>query len=98
MLLSPALCHPPPTRPFPPLTSFTPSRPPAASLQASKNLRRGVGKMRNRRYVARKGPLLVYGADAGVARAFRNLPGLEVGGRAGGRCAEGSWVVGGVGS
>eukprot|EP00887_Chlorella_sp_A99_P000482 scaffold17.g482.t1 len=45
---------------------------------ASKNLRRGKGKMRNRRYVARKGPLVIYGSDAGVSRAFRNLPGVEV--------------------
>ena len=34
--------------------------------------------MRNRRYVQRKGPLVVYGNDSGVARAFRNLPGVEV--------------------
>jgi hypothetical protein len=50
----------------------------APSRQDSKNLRRGKGKMRNRRYVARKGPLVVYGADSGIARAFRNLPGVEV--------------------
>lgn len=46
--------------------------------QASKNLRRGKGKMRNRRYVARKGPLLVVASDAGIARAARNLPGVEI--------------------
>eukprot|EP00882_Tetradesmus_deserticola_P000096 GHRQ01000107.1.p1 GENE.GHRQ01000107.1~~GHRQ01000107.1.p1 ORF type:complete len:423 (+),score=190.83 GHRQ01000107.1:56-1270(+) len=44
----------------------------------SKALRRGKGKMRNRRYVLRKGPLVVYGADHGVSKAFRNLPGVEV--------------------
>jgi large subunit ribosomal protein L4e len=44
----------------------------------SKALRRGKGKMRNRRYVLRKGPLVVYGADGGLSKAFRNLPGVEV--------------------
>jgi len=44
----------------------------------SKNLRRGKGKMRNRRYVQRKGPLVVYANDSGISRAFRNLPGVEV--------------------
>lgn len=34
--------------------------------QDSKNLRRGKGKMRNRRYVQRKGPLVIYGNDAGI--------------------------------
>lgn len=33
---------------------------------ASKNLRRGKGKMRNRRYVQRKGPLVIYGSDSGI--------------------------------
>lgn len=44
----------------------------------SKAIRRGKGKMRNRRYVLRKGPLVVYGNDNGIAKAFRNLPGVEV--------------------
>ncbi|GAX80258.1 hypothetical protein CEUSTIGMA_g7696.t1 [Chlamydomonas eustigma] len=44
----------------------------------SKNLRRGKGKMRNRRYVLRKGPLVVFGEDSGISKAFRNLPGVEV--------------------
>lgn len=44
----------------------------------SKNVRRGKGKMRNRRYVLRKGPLVVYANDNGISRAFRNLPGVEV--------------------
>ena len=39
--------------------------------------RRGKGKMRNRRYVNRKGPLVVYGKDDGIAAAFRNLPGVD---------------------
>lgn len=34
--------------------------------------------MRNRRYVLRKGPLVVFGNDSGISKAFRNLPGVEV--------------------
>lgn len=44
----------------------------------SKALRSGKGKMRNRRYVLRKGPLVVFANDAGISKAFRNLPGVEV--------------------
>ena len=46
--------------------------------RASRNLRRGKGKMRNRRYVTRKGPLVVYSGDSGISRAFRNIPGVEL--------------------
>lgn len=34
--------------------------------------------MRNRRYVMRKGPLVVFANDEGISKAFRNLPGVEV--------------------
>ena len=34
--------------------------------------------MRNRRYVGRKGPLIVFGTDNGIVKAFRNLPGVDV--------------------
>jgi len=44
----------------------------------SKNLRRGKGKMRNRRYVQRRGPLVVYANDNGITKAFRNIPGVEL--------------------
>lgn len=44
----------------------------------SKGIRRGKGKMRNRRYVLRKGPLIIYNKDDGISKAFRNLPGVEV--------------------
>jgi large subunit ribosomal protein L4e len=44
----------------------------------SRKIRRGVGKMRNRRHVSRRGPLVVYAADQGVTKAFRNLPGVEL--------------------
>jgi len=43
----------------------------------SKKIRRGKGKMRNRRFVMRRGPLVVYSKDDGCSKAFRNLPGVE---------------------
>lgn len=39
---------------------------------------RGKGKMRNRRYTLRKGPLVVFGSDHGISKAFRNLPGAII--------------------
>jgi len=44
----------------------------------SKKIRAGKGKMRNRRYVMRRGPLVIYSSNDGVERAFRNLPGVEL--------------------
>jgi large subunit ribosomal protein L4e len=44
----------------------------------SRTLRAGKGKMRNRRHRQRRGPLIVYGEDNGIVRAFRNLPGVEL--------------------
>ncbi|CAG9120001.1 unnamed protein product [Plutella xylostella] len=44
----------------------------------SQRLRAGKGKMRNRRRVQRKGPLIVYHKDQGLTRAFRNIPGVEM--------------------
>jgi len=46
--------------------------------QQSKQIRAGKGKMRNRRYVMRRGPLVVYNEDHGIKQAFRNLPGVEL--------------------
>jgi len=46
--------------------------------QDSKKIRAGKGKMRNRRYVMRRGPLVIYNEDHGIRQAFRNLPGLEL--------------------
>jgi len=43
----------------------------------SKKVRSGKGKMRNRRYTMRKGPLVVYSEDNGIVRAMRNVPGVE---------------------
>jgi len=44
----------------------------------SKKIRAGKGKARNRRYVKRRGPLIIYASNDGVEQAFRNLPGLEL--------------------
>merc|ERR1711973_841338 len=46
--------------------------------QQSKQIRSGKGKMRNRRYVMRRGPLVVYNEDHGIKQASRNLPGVEL--------------------
>jgi len=48
-----------------------------AHVNSSKKLRNGKGKMRNRRYVQRKGPLVIYQNDQGLTKAFRNIPGVE---------------------
>jgi len=44
---------------------------------ASRKIRRGRGKMRNRRHILRRGPLVVYKEDNGIVKAFRNLPGVD---------------------
>jgi len=44
----------------------------------SKQIRSGKGKMRNRRYTLRRGPLLIYAENDGITQAFRNLPGVEL--------------------
>lgn len=44
----------------------------------SKKIRAGKGKMRNRRYTLRRGPLIIYSKDDGVEQAFRNLPGVDL--------------------
>jgi large subunit ribosomal protein L4e len=50
-----------------------------AKAKQSKHVRSGIGKLRNRRYTARRGPLLIYAADAcPLRRAARNLPGVEL--------------------
>jgi len=47
-------------------------------VKDSRKLRAGVGKARNRRFVQRRGPLVVYGEDNGIVKAFRNIPGVEL--------------------
>lgn len=44
----------------------------------SKKIRAGKGKMRNRRYTLRRGPLVIYKENDGISEAFRNLPGVEL--------------------
>jgi large subunit ribosomal protein L4e len=43
----------------------------------TKTLRAGKGKWRNRRYVTRKGPLVVFANNNGVQDACRNIPGVD---------------------
>lgn len=47
-------------------------------VKDSRTLRAGKGKMRNRRFRQRRGPLVVYKEDAGIVKAFRNIPGVEL--------------------
>lgn len=44
----------------------------------TKSIRAGKGKLRNRRFKQRRGPLVVYDNDEGITKAFRNLPGVEL--------------------
>merc|ERR1712232_1186249 len=46
-------------------------------VKESRQRRTGKGAARNRRYVQRKGPLVIYKEDSGTVKAFRNLPGVE---------------------
>ena len=45
-------------------------------VYASKRIRAGKGKMRNRRTVMKRGPVIIYDKDNGVKKAFRNIPGM----------------------
>lgn len=53
-----------------------------ARVLASKKIRPGKGKMRNRRYVMAKGPLIVHAGSgksgSGIEKAARNIPGVEL--------------------
>jgi len=46
--------------------------------KASKRFRAGKGKMRNRRRIQRRGPLVIYNTDNGITRGFRNIPGITL--------------------
>ncbi|KAL6185348.1 hypothetical protein ACLB2K_041482 [Fragaria x ananassa] len=51
----------------------------AEKAKDSHSIRPGKGKMRNRRYINRKGPLIVYGTEgANLVNAFRNIPGVDI--------------------
>lgn len=45
---------------------------------SSKTMRAGKGKLRNRRFTQRRGPLIIYETDNGITRAFRNIQGVEL--------------------
>jgi len=49
-------------------------------VRDSRNIRCGKGKARNRRYVQRRGPLVIHTKErgTGVIPAFRNIPGVDV--------------------
>merc|ERR1712087_1001999 len=47
-------------------------------VYSSKRFRAGKGKMRNRRRIQRRGPLVIYNQDQGISRAFRNIPGITL--------------------
>jgi large subunit ribosomal protein L4e len=47
-------------------------------VKRSTKIRCGKGKMRNRRRVLRRGPLIIYDQKSSLCRAFRNLPGIDM--------------------
>eukprot|EP00920_Eleutheroschizon_duboscqi_P032898 GHVT01079343.1.p1 GENE.GHVT01079343.1~~GHVT01079343.1.p1 ORF type:complete len:342 (+),score=33.80 GHVT01079343.1:173-1198(+) len=49
-----------------------------SKAKKSKAIRAGRGKIRNRRYVVRRGPLVIYFEDQGLVRSLKNLPGVEM--------------------
>jgi len=52
--------------------------PDVVRVYKSRRNRAGKGKLRNRRKVQRKGPLIVVHKNEGASLAFRNIPGVEV--------------------
>jgi len=46
-------------------------------VYATRRMRAGRGKMRDRKHVQKLGPCVVYAQDNGVVRAFRNIPGVD---------------------
>merc|ERR1712048_310687 len=49
-----------------------------AKVYATRRMRAGKGKLRNRRHVQKLGPLIINDQDQGVTKAFRNIPGVDV--------------------
>ena len=47
-------------------------------VMETRKVRAGKGKLRNRRFQQRRGPLVVYDNDEGIVKAFRNLPGVDI--------------------
>merc|ERR1712243_381765 len=48
-----------------------------AKVYATRRMRAGKGKLRNRRTVQKRGPLVIYDQDQGLTKAFRNIPGVD---------------------
>ncbi|OON15191.1 ribosomal protein, L4/L1 family [Opisthorchis viverrini] len=44
----------------------------------SQRFRAGRGKMRNRRRIQKRGPIIIFRKDDGITRAFRNIPGVTL--------------------
>merc|ERR1711872_1120607 len=44
----------------------------------SQRFRAGRGKMRNRRRIQKRGPIIVYRKDDGIVKGFRNIPGVTL--------------------
>lgn len=47
-------------------------------VYATKRFRAGKGKMRNRRRIMKRGPIVIYNKDNGITKAFRNIPGITL--------------------
>merc|ERR1712055_614873 len=47
-------------------------------VYATRRMRAGKGKLRDRRRVQKRGPLVIYDQDQGLTKAFRNIPGVDV--------------------
>jgi large subunit ribosomal protein L4e len=47
-------------------------------VYSTKRFRAGKGKLRNRRRIMKRGPLVIYNKDNGITRAFRNIPGVTL--------------------
>jgi len=47
-------------------------------VKITRRIRSGKGKMRNRKYKERKGPLIIYAKNNGLIKAFRNIKGIEL--------------------
>jgi len=47
-------------------------------VYATRRMRAGKGKLRDRKHVQKLGPAIVYAQDNGVVRAFRNIPGVDL--------------------
>merc|ERR1712209_218776 len=43
----------------------------------TKRFRAGKGKMRDRKRIQKRGPLVIYDQDQGLTKAFRNIPGVD---------------------